>query len=472
MSQKILILANGLVAYHFLERLNDKRNNREYIVVSQDENLKKFDYNSIEFFQVDPTSYLRIRKIWSLYNINYVFIILSSLEETGEALKNIRRLSKRVRVILVDMWSAYSKLEDSSTHVIDANELIANRLYDFLPDTPTLAQSVGLGEGEIIEVLVPFGSPFSYRHIGSIPQVKWKIAAIYRNNQLIMPTNATMIRPQDSLLLIGKPQVLRNVYRKIKSKEGTFPEPFGKNFYLLLDMELDESEAIEYLKEAKYLLEHFEQKELYVRVKNPASFEVLEAIRKFENNKIKVLISYEEFNTKEFLIDIEDFDIGLIFISNENFSKEDISSLLYEQKRLVYIYGDTPLQNIKEAAILLSDDKIMEAISSTSFFVSEALDIKLCLCNFEPSGDFDKHKIAIEHYETLSHIFRSEIKIVEKEANPIRELAKMKNILLIIPFIKDILEKDMKVLIKKEVYPIIFRYVDHPKLLIPTEEPL
>ncbi len=98
---------------------------------------------------------------------------------------------------------------------LNAKKMLANQLYNNLPNVPIVAQNVGLGESEIMEVLIPFGSAFAYRHIGSIAQRKWRIIGVYRNKKLIMPNSATMIRPQDTILIIGRPQCINKyIYEK------------------------------------------------------------------------------------------------------------------------------------------------------------------------------------------------------------------------------------------------------------------
>ena len=105
-----------------------------------------------------------------------------------------------------------------------------------------------------MEVHVPFGSSYAYRHIGSILQNQWKIAALYRDEKQILPTNDTMIRPNDTLLILGKPIVLNGIYKTINKRIGLFPEPFGKNIYLILDLRHDQKDAVLYLKQSIYLV--------------------------------------------------------------------------------------------------------------------------------------------------------------------------------------------------------------------------
>jgi hypothetical protein len=144
-------------------------------------------------------------------------------------------------------------------------DLISGHLYDKLPNVPIVPNNIGLGQGEVMEVHVPFGSSYAFRHVGSIVQQKWKIVALYRDGKQILPTSATMIRPNDTLLVVGRPTVLDGIYKLINKRKGLFPEPFGKNIYLLLDLRYDKKKAIEYLKEAIGLTKILKNKELFVR---------------------------------------------------------------------------------------------------------------------------------------------------------------------------------------------------------------
>jgi len=161
----------------------------------------------------DPTSYSKLSRIMRETRFTYIFIVMEDEEEVAFVLKNLKMLDTKVRIVLMNPWdnSELGKDFDNIT-IIHSLELIASHLYDNLPNVPLVAQNVGLGQGEIMEVHVPFGSSYAYRHVGSILQRKWKIAAIYRDEKQIIPTTATMLRPNDTLLILGKPLVLDGVY--------------------------------------------------------------------------------------------------------------------------------------------------------------------------------------------------------------------------------------------------------------------
>ncbi|WP_457608212.1 COG3400 family protein [Nitratifractor sp.] len=470
--KNILILAEGLIAENFIQKINQKRiaDNHYTLVVPHSISLPEKLQVQLECLEMDPTSYSKMRRLFLQSDFSMVFIILNSLEDTGESLKNIRRIDDKIRVVLLDRWNGFSKLKQSSTYVVDSNEMIANHLYNFLPSVPVVAQNVGLGEGEIMEVLVPFGSTFAYRHVGSIPQVKWRIAAIYRDKKLILPNNATMIRPQDTLLLIGRPQVLSNIYQRVQNRSGMFPEPFGRNLLLLLDMDHDEKRALEYLRESIYLTEKLQERQLIVRVINPGSLELIEQIKSFESDRVDIQVSYQNEGIGTVITgDFQQYDIGLSFVSRKSFEDEELYQELYELRKLVYIFGETPLPKLRHSVILMGREEYMEAISSTSFYISETLGLDLCLCDFDPEGDFERRKRSVEHYETLSHIFHYPVKIEQKQVNPVRALKGMENVLKIVPFLHQLRRRWKLPYLSTDVEDYLLEEIPHPKLLIPVE---
>ena len=110
--------------------------------------------------------------------------------------------------------------KDKHLDIVDIRDIAASRLMDYLPDLPVLADNIGLSEGEIMEVKVPIGSSYMYRHISSVAQKKWRIALIYRGSEIILPKPNIMIQPSDILLIVGDPNVLQNVYRSIKRESA------------------------------------------------------------------------------------------------------------------------------------------------------------------------------------------------------------------------------------------------------------
>jgi hypothetical protein len=469
--KNILILADGGIAKHFVEWVGRKRvaDNRYYVTCYHEDATPEKLGKNITLIKADPTSYARIRHIMSDVKFTHVFIVMENREDALYTLTNIRLVEDRIRIVLVNQWDdPQVEHEHENVTIINVDELIAAHLYDQLPNVPVVAQNVGLGQGEIMEIHVPFGSTFAFRHVGSIMQRKWKIAAIYRHEKQILPTNATTILPNDTLLVLGKPMVLDGVYRTINKRIGLFPEPFGKDLYLILDFRSDQEQAMLYLKESLYMREKLEEKHLFIRIIYPNNFELLDDIKAYESEYVTILVCYDDKDIAHLIeYDIQEYDIGLTFLSIEAFSHDMIMETLFSLRKVVYLFGDQLLYNIKESVILMDDERKMESISSTAFDVSESLGMELCLCDFDPEGEFESKKFIVEHYETLAHIFNMEVKIDHKVSNPIRELANMDNVLQIAPFEKELHKHNLWKFISTRISDFLLTTRKHPKLLVP-----
>ncbi len=424
---------------------------------------------NITIIDADPTSFSKLKNIMDATKFSNLFIVMEDIEDARYALKNIALINTKMRIVLVNQWddNEIGKDQENIT-IVHSDQLIAAHLYDQLPNVPLVAQNVGLGQGEIMEVHVPFGSSYAYRHIGSILQNQWKIAALYRDEKQILPTNATMIRPNDTLLILGKPIVLDGVYKTINKRIGHFPEPFGKNIYLVLDLRYDQKDAMLYLIQSIYMLEKLEDKELYVRILYPNNFKLIEELKTLESERVTLSISYDNDNVKSLVKnDIHEYNVGLVMNSIPTFEADDLKETLYDLKKLVFLFGDKLLYNIKSSVVLMSENEKMESISSTAFDISETLGLGLTLGDFDPEGDFNSKKMIIEHYETLSHIFNMEMNIEQKVANPIRELSNMEDILQIAPFEKHLNTESIRKLISNKIQDFILTTNRHPKLLVP-----
>ncbi len=471
--KNILILASGTIAKHFIAWISTHRvaQNRYYVTYHKADTLPTKIGADVTLIESDPTSFSKLNAIMEETHFSNLFIVLDDVDEAKYVLKNLAVIKSKTRIILVNQWDSF-EIETDLKHlnIINTNELIASHLYDRLPNVPLVAQNIGLKEGEIMEVYVPFGSTYAYRHVGSIVQRRWKIAALYREGAQILPTNATMIRPDDTLLIVGKPMVLDGVYKTINRRLGLFPEPFGKDIYLILDLRYDAKQALLYLKESIYLTQKLEGKSLFVRIVHPQNFALIEELRRYESETVTLTLCYKnEEIKKQIEQDIFEHNIGLVMNSIATFEAEDLKETLYNLKKVVFLFGDKLLYNIKKTVVLIGENEKMESISSLAFDISEALGLKLSLCDFDPEGDFSSKRMVLEHYETLADIFNTDITLEQKISNPIRELSKMEDVLQIAPFEKRLNTDNLRKLISNKMQDFLLTTHRHPKLLVPFE---
>jgi len=470
--KKILILADGFDAEVFLKRISRKdATGNTYLVVSPSELLDVVgNHKHIELMQFDPTSSLRISRVFYAHSIQSVFVLMQTPEETRACIDNVRRVDANIEIVILDAWGSFGVMEDKAAHVINLAELAANRLYEYLPNVPSVAQNIGLSQGEIMEVFVPYGSSFAYRHIGSIPQTKWKIAAIYRDNKQILPTNATMIHPQDTLLILGRPQVLGNIYRRISKKDDLFPEPFGQHLYLIVDMQIEPDKILGHIEETKYLLKKLQRSRLIIRIINPGDMESLHEIKSYSDDQIDVLVQYGDAEVSAIIWDdTTKYNIGLILTDTKFCTTHKVLEEALDIKKLLLLFGNNQITDVDKSIVLVSRDKEMESISSTYFYISETLGLAPMLCYYDPDGDFATHARTIEHYEALSKIFQYPIKIDKQAINPIKALEKMNHVLQVVPMTEELTRNSMFGIFSTKISDHILDAGHNPTLLIPAQ---
>jgi len=469
--QNILILANGTMAKYFVQWVGKSRidANHYYITCNVHHDPLKSTAN-LTFVPEDPTSFLKLKKLMEKVPFSVVFVVIKSRDEALCAYQNVRRLERKVRVVFVSQWDDLT-LEDENLNLININELMASHLYEHLPNVPVIAKNIGLGRGEIMEVLVPFGSSYAYRHVGSIAHRKWRIAAIYRNEQQILPHHGTLIKPNDILVILGNPTILEELYKRITRRKGLFPEPFGRNLYLLVDMGLSDEAIWAQVNEAIYLSKRLARSELYVGLININFSPLLHQLRELEAEGITILPMYNhhEYQT-QITHDSIAYDVGLFLVHPTLFSQRIFGQMLYDLGRSVYLFGEESIETVKESMLLMGADEAMESLSSSVFDLSEQLRLKFTLANYNPEGEFRDKEEIVRYYESLSTLHNFEIQIKQKRVNPIVELKNQPTLLHIAPFKKTIFHRPLIDFFSMDPSRYFLRIKKHPLLLIPMEE--
>ena len=432
--KKILILADGILAKYFLERvISSQDGENQYSVVTYKElTIPQNKPENFKFYDFDPTSYEKLSLVLN-DDFYQVMIIASSKIDAVSSYENARKISKEVQIVMVDRWGL--EFDDNMLYLLDSREVLASRFMDYLPDLPVIAQNVGLGKGEIMEIRVPAGSSYSYRHLGNIVQRKWRIAAIYRVNELMLPRDSLMIQPNDVMLGVGDSNVLRSVYKSVKVEIGQFPRPFGQIIYCLIDMlNMKEIDIEDLLNDAMLLHSKINSKRLFIRVINPTYSKLFQKIKGYEGKTINIDVEYHGCDVaKVMLEDAKKIDIGLIVVNN-SFLKR-YTKMLFEIRKPIFKIGIWGFGDLRDAVILGSNSENIEKESSVIFDLSSQLDLKIKLYNFNPQNDKSQEKLS-EYFKNLSKIFNKKVDIIDSVTNPLIELRNKKDVLQFVPFSK------------------------------------
>jgi hypothetical protein len=348
-------------------------------------------------------------------------------------------------------------------------QILALNLIDHLPNIPVVAQNIGLGNGEIMEVLVPFGSSFVYRHIGSIEQNNWKIAAMYRNRQLILPSAQKMIQPNDLLILVGDPSVLKSVYRAIKRELGQFPAPFGSKLYLYIDMAYEKPTTMFELVRRSIYIQRKLKKPLLIKIVNPSNIDNLRQIKSYAHDGVEIEIVYDTLVDEDMLLrDIKKHHIGLFLVSHTMFARRSIRKKLYHGNVPVLKLADRSFSALKQSLVILGEENHVEHISTTVFDVASQLGFNLDLIDYtvEERGNVTQ---TIEHFNNLSTIFSKSIHVVKTDENPIRFVREYDNFLQCLPFTKKMFENSFKRFVATDPEVLYAKLDEYHQLFIPTQ---
>lgn len=464
--KKILIIADGILAKQFLERVIEAEagENTYYVITYKEETLPKRRPENFKFFEFDPTSFEKLSIILNEQFFQIMILLSNELDVTA-TYKNIRALDAKVQIILMDRWDL--QLDDKRLFMLNSRDILASRFKDYLPGMPVVAQNIGLGIGEVMEISVPIGSAYVYRHLASIQQTKWKIAAIYRANSVILPRPTLMIMPNDVLLTVGDPKVLQSVFRSVKRELGQFPSPFGSSIYCLIDMlTMCEKEIDDLVNDALLLHSKLNSKKLHVKVINPTYSKAFEKIKSYNNRHINVMIDYYETNPRRTLKnDTMNMDIGLVVVMNRFFQNN--RKTLFNTKLPVLKMGKGGFSSLNEGIVLSNDAEEVEKESSVIFDVAKQLSLDIKLYTFNPDNKAEKNSL-LEHFDNLSKLFGREVDVIKSDKNPLVKLKNKNNILQFLPFSTKVLESNIFSIFSTDMEKLHFKLANNYQLFIPA----
>ncbi len=466
--KKILIISDSKIGHNFVQRAIDTfaKDNLYYVIQTKADEFENAPASRFKFFEFDPTSLYKLSNVLKMEFVQ-VFIAMKNPADIEHTIANIRVSKKQLRIITIDHWAM--DLKEYNVVQINTTEILASHMFDYLPNVPVVAQNVGLGEGEIMDVLVPFGSSFVYRHVGVIEQKQWRIVGIYRGGKLILPDDRKMIHPNDQLLLVGEPSVLNSVYRAIKREIGQFPQPFGTNLYLFVDMIKDDVKEITYLVDKAIAVHENFSNRLIIKVCNPSDLALLEKIKSRRSENIVVDIDYQQSYIEDVVLnDVKQYDVGLIMVSSYLFAKDKMREILFDANVPVLSLAERSIEKIKDAVIVLNDNKDLEKISTTIFDFSSQMGYNIELLKNEEEESSEQDEI-IEHYQNLSAIFSKNIHVNFHHDNPIRKLSKRKNFLQCIPFTEKILQGKSSTVFSTDIEELYHRLNRYHQLFFPIK---
>ncbi len=443
--KKVLVILDGSIAKHLLKKMMALNNNlNQYDIVYMDDAiLPESIPSNFTFYKFDPTSHSKLKFILNNGLYQDALVALSTKEDTIAVISNIRSKYSDLNFGVYDQWDL--DLQDKNIKYYRSNTILSNGLVEMLPNIPVFAQNIGLRQGEIMEIKIPFGSTYAYRYIGGIGQKEWKIVALYRNEKLIAVKPSLIIKPNDIIIIIGKPDVLIQVYNAITKSSTQFPMPFGNNIYLYIDMYIQTQEEIEKaLEDCKILHQRLKNEKLIIRVTRSTDIDAINQIRYILSGVPNLKIDIDYYNKGIHKLLEEDkikYDIGVLILTASLLKHKEAIRNITELKLPIFKMGKENISSLKNSLMLLNDNKIYEQLSPALFDLSLQLKITPKIFDIDPLGDQDREQL-VSHLDNLSKIFNQNITLVQKkDTNPITRLNQEHDILQILPLKEDMFKK-------------------------------
>jgi len=229
---KIIIVGAGEVGFHIAKKLSLE--NKDVVVVEKDEARARrvrelLDVQVIQGKGSSPSILLET----GLASAEIMIAVTDSDETNIVACLIAQTLSAniiRVARLREHEYRGESGIIDKSALninlVISPEEEVAKAL-EILADTPGTSDVLEFADGRVklIGVKVEPGSPLSGKRLMELPSEageKVLVAAIYRDENVIVPRGDTSVREGDTLFLVTLPQSVRHVLRRFgKSYDPT-----------------------------------------------------------------------------------------------------------------------------------------------------------------------------------------------------------------------------------------------------------
>ena len=415
----------------FLDTLATSNNPQNiYHIVSSD--LHKEDYfketskYNVVFFHTTPSKHI-LQKITHKTLYSLIVVCQKTKTQTIETLKDLQNLSPKSRVSFLNHWNlkeedyASSELKEGN-NIMDVNsqDILSNRLLNTLPNIPVVAQNVGLGVREIVEMSVPRQSSYIYRHLSSIKQKNFSIAAIYRKNKLILPTPFAMIHPDDKLLVVGQPTIVNDFYNTVNNIETSMHAMNA--IYLLLDMRLiPKGQIFTLLKKTIRLYKKLGLESIVIHLTNPTDLNILERLKQISKRYISLSIDYDQ--GKKLLSKIRKAQPSLILTAPSIFSA--YKKVFYQLKIPTLASGHGFLPRVSFSIVENKNYTYYEGISLLLFYISQKLSANIELYLGTSQEENQNNEITSElqeHYSSVANLLEEKVEFITATKNPILEL--------------------------------------------------
>jgi Trk K+ transport system NAD-binding subunit len=390
---------------------------------------------SVRVLQGDATSPLVLEDA-GVEQADAVVVTTGTDRVNQEVCRLVVERYERTRVVsLVNDEEAQARFPSPPADLVLRNEHLAALLESRLHNDAARWLSLGTGAGKLVETTVMAGSPVIGRSLESLNARNWRIAAIHRDDELILPHGITRLAEGDKVLLIGKPDVLSGIAEYIRIGFSEFPRRYGERLLLPL---LSRHRHGALLDESLYLARNTRIRgaDLLCWQQDPKDdrADCEEAFRSAVPQVSRIpagdgpvaaaLKHVKQGNTGCFILPPPARKAGMTFAR-----KRDFLRILEEVTCPILIpRGTHPYENI---LVPVADKAESIAAAELAMDLARLLGSRITAVSVLPPGfsvgeaALESQREALKQTLSLGNLYRMRMEKIEEEGNPVREILRL-----------------------------------------------
>lgn len=244
-AKKVLLFGLGFFQRKLLKMLAEER---PCVVVDiNGDSVEKVcnDYSNVTGIEGEASSIV----IWKKINIEDISHIVSSLQDFDVVLE-ICRIARQVYnlqipiIVMLYKNDRQDELEQFDVKVINPILIASESVLSIIQKNYARPNNIGLGNGEIVEIIIRRRSHIIDRKMRYLAPSRWKVAAAYRNGVFIIPDGDFKMQIGDKVILVGDPKVVENIVNILMIGKPEFPLQYGQSFAVLANNLIDK-DAVE-----------------------------------------------------------------------------------------------------------------------------------------------------------------------------------------------------------------------------------